>query len=1086
MKACLLTCLVATFATTTTFGQAQLRPWQHSDGVIEYRGEVYKSWRAFHEAKLLGNGSHCGAPTPNPNAGVGQQLAGLDPSDCTMGSTSIQDAYLPSVSDYRIPVVVHVLRNDAGTLGDLSFEMVQSGIDILNEDMNALVGTNGEPGTEARIEFYLADTDPDGNPTNGVTYTNNTGWYNDSGTYYNSLGWDTERYLNIYTNTAGGFLGYVAGFPADGTAGQPQDRVVVLWEAYGRDGAYGPPFDQGRTLTHEVGHYLGLFHTFQGGCDSGSCYTQSDLICDTNSESGPHFGCTNGTSSCGSVDPIENYMDYSDDLCMNQFTPEQVNRMRCSLLNYRPLLYTIGAACSTGVAGFGSAAVQPDTLVTVRVRDCDLNVNDDETEALDVRVYSDLDPKGFVMTLETEATDDGIFTAAVPLSTTQPTGGLQALWAPEGTFVYVDYVDALDADENENVPVTGSARVDGTINAPTQVDLTLGSSFVRIRVISDEPVQVSVPWGLTCDNLANTEVSNAFSEDQEIEISGLNDTETYACLLELTDEAGNSIEYGDGSGCIVFTLPEAPDFYTEQFAGDFDLADTTIRFKLSGGLDVYTPCAEPASSFPVSPGGSTISLTDDGSSQVTLPFTFDFYGTGYNSVYVGSNGYLTFGAPDTGYTESIEEHFSLPRIAPLFDDLNPSAGGTVSARTVGDSIAITWSDVPEYSTSNSNSFQVVLESSGNFTMTWLEIASTDAVVGISSGAGVDVDFEVNDLSASDAGCQPQPPSVQDIEISTNPGTPVEIQLLANDDGQPGPVSIMIESLPSGTLTDLATGAPITSAPYALADSQDARVRFTPGFGEYQTEFTYSADDGGTPPEGGLSNIGTVAIDVETQPQVLISWDMDENPGWFLGGNWTWGQPTGQGGDPSSGATGSNVIGYNLNGAYENNLGEVWANTPTFDCSDSTNTTLNFKRWLGVDRSANDRATISISPNAGFTWIVIYENDDSALQDTSWQDIELDISDYADGVSSVRLRWTMGTTNGSVTYSGWNLDDVEIRGFPTPKGVPGDFNLDGVVDGEDLTMLLSKWGPCGGCIEDITGDGEVGGADLTIVLTNWGV
>ena len=81
---------------------------------------------------------------------------------------------------------------------------------------------------------------------------------------------------------------------------------------------------------------------------------------------------------------------------------------------------------------------------------------------------------------------------------------------------------------------------------------------------------------------------------------------------------------------------------------------------------------------------------------------------------------------------------------------------------------------------------------------------------------------------------------------------------------------------------------------------------------------------------------------------------------------------------------------------------------------------------------------------------------------------------------------MGTTNGSVAYSGWNLDDVEVRGIPVSKAIPGDFNLDGVVDGEDLTMLLSKWGPCEGCIEDITLDGQVAGADLTILLTNWGL
>ncbi|MEE2681734.1 MAG: hypothetical protein VX641_05105, partial [Planctomycetota bacterium] len=517
-----------------------------------------------------------------------------------------------------------------------------------------------------------------------------------------------------------------------------------------------------------------------------------------------------------------------------------------------------------------------------------------------------------------------------------------------------------------------------------------------------------------------------------------------------------------------------------------DLADTSIRFKPNGGIDVYTPCSEPASNFPIAPGGTTISLTDDDSELLPLPFTFDFYGTGYTSVYVGSNGYLTFGAPDTAYTESIEGHFEFPRIAPLFDDLNPSAGGTVNARTVGDSVAITWSDVPEYSTSNSNSFQVVLEASGEFTVTWLGIAATDAVVGISAGAGVDVDFEVNDLSASQAGCQPQPPSVQDITVATNPGTPVEIQLLASDDGEPEPLSITIESLPSGTLTDLGSGASITTAPYTLVDAEDARVRFTPAPGQYLTEFTYSADDGGTPPEGGLSNLGTVEIDVSTQPEVVISWDMDENPGWFLGGSWNWGQPTGQSGDPTSGATGSNVIGYNLNGAYQNNLGEIWANTPTFDCSESTNTTLHFKRWLGVDRSSNDNASISISPNAGFTWFVIYENDDVLLQDTAWQDIELDISEYADGVSSVRLRWTMGSTNGSGTYGGWNLDDVEIRGIPASKAIPGDLNLDGAVDGQDLTLLLAGWGACDGCIEDITADGLVNGADLTILLSNWGI
>ena len=291
------------FGTSTVLAQEAVGPWQQDDGAIVFEGKVYKSWRGLHAAGVFGSRYRCGTSEPNPNAGIGEQFAGLDPSDCTMSSTTLNDAYLPEVSDYRIPVVVHVLRNDSGTLGDLSFEMVQSGIDILNEDMNAILGTNGEPGNEARIEFYLADTDPDGNPDQRGDLLEQHHLVQRQRYLLREPGLGHRALSATSTPTAqGGYLGYVAGFPADGTAGQTQDRVVVLWEAYGRDGVYGPPFNQGRTLTHEVGHYLGLFHTFQGGCDSGSCYTQSDLICDTNSESGPHFGCSTGTSTCGSID----------------------------------------------------------------------------------------------------------------------------------------------------------------------------------------------------------------------------------------------------------------------------------------------------------------------------------------------------------------------------------------------------------------------------------------------------------------------------------------------------------------------------------------------------------------------------------------------------------------------------------------------------------------------------------------------------------------------------------------------------------------------------------------------------------------
>jgi hypothetical protein len=219
--------------------------------------------------------------------------------------------------------------------GSITDARVRGQIAVLNEDFRALAGTNGGAGNDARIEFFLATEDPSGNATTGITRTVDDAWFNDSGNYSASLAWDTSRYLNIYTNTASGVLGYVPSLPQGGIVGSSSDRVVVLHSAFGRNAPIGPPFDLGRTATHEVGHYLGLYHTFDFGCGTSSCYATGDRICDTNPEASPVFGCPAASVSCGTSDPFHNYMDYSDDACYTEFTPEQVNRMRCTLANWR-------------------------------------------------------------------------------------------------------------------------------------------------------------------------------------------------------------------------------------------------------------------------------------------------------------------------------------------------------------------------------------------------------------------------------------------------------------------------------------------------------------------------------------------------------------------------------------------------------------------------------------------------------------------------------------------------------------------------------------------------------------------------------
>jgi hypothetical protein len=316
----------------------------HADGSITAGGQDFSGWTDYVTSTYFReHGLRCGTRIePSESAAAG------NPSDCSAGQTNPSDEYTPGVV-YEIPVVVHIIMSSSGQ-GAISNKLVYSQIDVLNEDYMAIPGTPGEPGTDIRIQFKLATLD-------GITRTINDTWFNDGGSYWETLARDPVHYLNIYTNSAGGYLGYVPFLPQTGSPGSAADRVVILWSAFGRDAPIGPPYDQGRTATHEIGHYLGLYHTFEGGCASGSppdCYTSGDRICDTDSESSPTFGCPIGRTTCSSLDPVHNYMDYSDDICMNQFTWEQALRVRCTLENYRSKLYRI--VSPTAVPGAGALA----------------------------------------------------------------------------------------------------------------------------------------------------------------------------------------------------------------------------------------------------------------------------------------------------------------------------------------------------------------------------------------------------------------------------------------------------------------------------------------------------------------------------------------------------------------------------------------------------------------------------------------------------------------------------------------------------------------------------------------------------------
>ena len=214
------------------------------------------------------------------------------------------------------------------------------------------------------------------------------------------------------------------------------------------------------------------------------------------------------------------------------------------------------------------------------------------------------------------------------------------------------------------------------------------------------------------------------------------------------DLGSATITVGGSGGTAIVRIDASPEYFTEEFDGDFDIDFSTVTFAVNDSdapdpsLDFYRESIADAAEFPVDPTGGFVmgfSITD----PVAIPLNnipdVPFYGEEFGVVYIGSEGYVAF-EPVAKANQSLTSHFDLPRISALATDLDPAAGGTVTYRQNSGGISVTYENVPERGTVNSNTFQIAIGFDGTIRLTYLGVDAPAAIVGLSTGNGVPVDF----------------------------------------------------------------------------------------------------------------------------------------------------------------------------------------------------------------------------------------------------------------------------------------------------------------------------------------------------------
>ncbi|HMH33066.1 MAG TPA: M43 family zinc metalloprotease [Puia sp.] len=283
--------------------------------------------------------------------------------------TAVNDIHSPvhDIPLITIPVVVHILYNTAAQ--NIPDVQVLSQIDVLNRDYRRLNADTvrtpdifKEFAADCGIQFVLAKVDPAGHATNGIVRkrSNMLAFNIDDHIKSAATGgddaWEASSYLNIWVgNLSTGILGY-SSVPG---CNKEKDGIVIQYTAFGTTGSLIAPYNKGRTATHEIGHWLNLIHTW-GDAECGD-----DRVDDTPPQKGPNRACpgairiTCGTGPYG--DMYMNYMDFTDDACLNMFSDGQRERMRALFAPGGPRNSLLNSAAATAASGSAPVDLIPTT-----------------------------------------------------------------------------------------------------------------------------------------------------------------------------------------------------------------------------------------------------------------------------------------------------------------------------------------------------------------------------------------------------------------------------------------------------------------------------------------------------------------------------------------------------------------------------------------------------------------------------------------------------------------------------------------------------------------------------------------------------